>query len=340
MGSKSSSHFKDRVALPGGHTDKVVDVRFSPKEEYLVSVGGDSTACVWKVPKQGASWKAPFKFELPGPYGQSVDINSKGKIAVARSDNIISIHGRGLKHSQDQLRRHTEPVSCARFNVHREQYLLSGSLDGTTIMWDLTKKIPETTFAAKGTGGCTKVAWSNGSVGEKVFLASYTDATVRLFDGREKKQSMTFAGHDSDVNSVAWSRDDAFFASASADSKVCLWDLKKADKPRQILSAPQIKGGAQDVSIGCGINGVSRSVDECFVYVAYEQSPYFVAWPVPNTGRNGAYMSPLLSKRVSTVEVGPSGRYFATGDWGNQVIVWDTEEVKKAEWHTGGIIHM
>lgn len=343
MGNKNggSSSFQDRRALKPSPGGKVVEVAWSPKGDALAAIAGSSTARVWNTD----TWKQTQTFNLPGPYASSIAV-SKNRVAIGLTKAEILIFSRTSDASIFTIGgEHSAAISSVRFNSHRPDLLLSGSLDGSIKLWDLQKRSSKSTFTGKATG-CTKVAWSNGGVGEKCFLGSFDDATVKLFDARKKKEALCFSGHESDVNSVAWAKDDSFFASASSDSTCCLWDHRKPDKPFKTLAAPRIKGEAVDVSIGgqCPMGGgATRSnsdgINECFVYVAYDESPFFAVWPA-GTSKSEVYMSPALSKRVTCVEVSPSGKHFATGDWGKQVIAWGVAECKKADWFTAGHTHI
>ena len=137
------------------------------------------------------------------------------------------------------MKGHELAVSCCRFNKFRSDILLSGSLDGSIREWDMVRKTCSRIFRSNDHGGCTgcaKVAWASGNAGERVFLGAFEDATVHLFDGRSRSGDVVvFSGHESDVNSVAWAEDDSFFVSASSDSTVCVWDVKRPDKPLRRL---------------------------------------------------------------------------------------------------------
>jgi WD40 repeat protein len=336
--------FRDRKAMRGGHTKgKVLDVRWSPKEDMLLSVGNDSTCCVYRT---GKFEKPYFKIQLPGPYATTGDM-AKNRIVLAGTTKDISVYSAGVDDPLYSMKGHELAVSSVRFNRYRHEILLSSSLDGSIREWDMVRKTCSRIFRDDDHGGCTgcaKVAWASGNAGERVFLGAFEDATVHLFDGRSRSGNVVvFSGHDSDVNSVAWADDDSFFVSASSDSTVCVWDIKRPDKPLRRLGTTHIKGDAVDVSI----RGGSESEDT-FVYVAYADMPYFAVWPLgassfdaddssSKSNSDGSnHMSPALHKRVNCVEVSPSGKYFATGDWGSSVIIWDIEKTKKSDWHTTG----
>ena len=326
--------FRDRKAIRRGHKGKILDVRWSPKEDMLLSVGDDSTCCVYRT----SNFSKPFfKIQLPGPYATTGDL-AKNRIAIAGTTKDIAVYSAGVEDPLYSMKGHELAVSCIRFNKFRPDALLSGSLDGSIREWDMIRKTCIRVFRDNDYGGCTgcsKVAWASGNVGERVFLGAFEDATVHLFDGRSKSgDSVVFSGHDSDVNSVAWAEDDSFFVSASSDSTVCVWDLKNPSKPLRRLGASRIKGDAVDVSI----RGGSKS-DDTFIYVAYADMPYFAVWPLLSASsedKNNDYMSPPLHKRVNCVQVSPSGQYFVTGDWGSNVIVWDVMQTKRTDWHTTG----
>ena len=229
--------FRDRKAVSRGHSKgKVVDVRWSPKEDMLLTVGSsDSTCCVYKT---GNFSKPYFKIQLPGPYATTGDL-AKNRIAIAGTTKDIAVYSAGVVDPLYSMKGHELAVSCCRFNKFRSDILLSGSLDGSIREWDMVRKTCSRIFRSNDHGGCTgcaKVAWASGNAGERVFLGAFEDATVHLYDGRSRSGDVVvFSGHDSDVNSVAWAEDDSFFVSASSDSTVCVWDVKRPDKPLRRL---------------------------------------------------------------------------------------------------------
>ena len=121
----------------------------------------------------------------------------------------------------------------------------------------------------------------------------------------------------------------------------CIAKYHETLKSRSNTGTPNIKGDAVDVSI----RGGSES-DDTFIYVAYADMPYFAVWPLLSSSSSSAasksndYMSPPLHKRVNCVEVSPSGQYFATGDWGSNVIVWDVMQTRRTDWHTTGFFEI
>eukprot|EP00939_MAST-03C_sp_MAST-3C-sp1_P004632 g4632.t1 len=358
--SNRKRKFQDRWALQGGHKGKVVDLQWSQKGDSLVSVADDSTALVWRT----GTWKKPQRIKLPGPYANSVDV-SANRVVVAGTTKEIVVYSVGLEDPMYTLKGHTQGISCVRFNKNRKDVLLSGSLDGSIRMWDLVKKATSREFGSDSCTSCSKIAWCNGTMVDRLFLGAFEDTTVKLFDARKKKAcAYSFSAHESDVNSVTWAPDDSYFASASSDSTVCLWDMKRPDKPFKTLRASPIKGDAIDVAIGGSSDSMGGGT---FVYVGYVESPYLAVWPVlgselaavgrgndvgsssipskksgarvrsrESAERRPSYMHPALSKRVTCVEVSPNGKYFATGDWGSNIIIWDIEKCKRSEWHTSG----
>jgi len=120
------------------------------------------------------------------------------------------------------------------------QYLASGNLDRTLLVWPFNSDYP---WQMRGfPGKVRQLAWSDISVGQAPLLAAASGTAVVIW----RKQSDASDGwaaqvldlHEQRVNAVSFQPGSTLLASAAADGWVCLW--KKAQQATQILEgAPQ-----------------------------------------------------------------------------------------------------
>lgn len=120
------------------------------------------------------------------------------------------------------------------------QYLASGNLDRTLLVWPFDSEFP---WQMSGfPGKVRQLAWSESTVGQAPLLASASGPDVIIW----RKKSSASDGwdaqvldlHEQRVNAIAFQPSSTLLASAAEDGQLCLW--KKAQQATQILEgAPQ-----------------------------------------------------------------------------------------------------
>jgi WD40 repeat protein len=126
------------------------------------------------------------------------------------------------------LRGHTNRVTCATFS-YDGQYVVSGSLDCTIIVWDAQTGNPTLGPLKKHTAGVHCVAFSV----DRLRIASGSDDnTIRVWDvitGGEV--AGPFEGHTARVSSISFSSDGKRIASGSSDKTIRIWDAQTGSLP-------------------------------------------------------------------------------------------------------------
>ncbi|TPX42942.1 hypothetical protein SeMB42_g04932 [Synchytrium endobioticum] len=105
---------------------------------------------------------------------------------------------------------HTGPVICVRFSNGDGRFLASGSDDQKILIWELDRS--PTAFSGLEFG-------------------ADTDGEVSVEAWRVYKR---LVGHDSDVQDMSWSPDNAYLASCGLDSTVIIWDGQTFDKVKRL----------------------------------------------------------------------------------------------------------
>jgi WD40 repeat protein len=126
------------------------------------------------------------------------------------------------EHTAGPLGGHQRPVNCAVFTPN-DQYVLTGSEDGTVRQWNLAtmrvdRVIPASTRAITrlvlASGGQRLITVSRSGEGAIWELAEPAEPTHRLL------------GHTGEILDVCLSPDEAWIVTASADNSARIWDAK------------------------------------------------------------------------------------------------------------------
>lgn len=115
------------------------------------------------------------------------------------------------------------------------QYLASGNLDQTLLIWPFGDEFP---WQMRGfPGKVRQLAWSDVTVGQAPLLATASSADVIIWHKQSDESDGWGANvldvHDGRVNAIAFQPNSTLLASAAEDGQLCLWE--KAQQVAQIL---------------------------------------------------------------------------------------------------------
>lgn len=133
----------------------------------------------------------------------------------------------------ERIRRHTgheEVINCLDVSKRGEEFLVSGSDDGSISVWDPRQKLAMDYIVTKMP--VTAVAISE--AGNELYSGGI-DNEIKVWDLRMKKTTYQLPGHTDTVTSLAVSPDSQSLLSNSHDSTVRTWDIRPfAPEDRQI----------------------------------------------------------------------------------------------------------
>jgi guanine nucleotide-binding protein G(I)/G(S)/G(T) subunit beta-1 len=135
-----------------------------------------------------------------------------------------------------------------------------------------------------------------------IFVSGACDATAKVWDIRAKRCVQTFAGHESDINSVQFFPNGNAIGTGSDDASCRLFDLR-ADR--------ELNQYTHD-SIVCGITSVAFSVSGRLLFAGYDDFNCNV-WDTLKGERVGVLTA--HENRVSCLGVSSDGMALCTGSW-------------------------
>jgi WD40 repeat protein/serine/threonine protein kinase/tetratricopeptide (TPR) repeat protein len=219
-----------------GHEDQVLHVLFCPDGKSLISGGDDGKIKVWDV----ATFSERHSFDIRSRVGW-LSLSRDGKRVIACDHAPLEVRILGVE--SKTYYQHFELTGAAltsemvmgegplkrlprvMFSPDERDFLVSGH--GRIMLWSL--------------GGDQLRIWREYATEIAVFSPSgdvaypqWLGPIALCTTGAVRKQT-EWAGHDGEVNSLAFSNDGVLLASASADKAIRLWDARTG-QTRHVLT--------------------------------------------------------------------------------------------------------
>lgn len=279
--------------------------------ELVVSASQDGKLIVWNantthkaqaIPLR-SSWVMTCAFEQ----------QQNGHVGCGGLDNICSIYD--IKHAEigqitkatKELSGHEGYLSCCRF-LKGANEMVTSSGDATCIHWDAERGVVNKRFNDH-TGDVMSVSLNPQD--RNLFVSGSCDSLAKVFDIRTKNAVMSYDGHDSDINSVAFFPDGQAFATGSDDSSCRIFDLRAYQQLNQFV----------DEKLVCGVTSVAFSSSGRLLFGGYDDYQA-LGWDSIVEGAEPVASLSQHENRVSCLGVQEKGMAVCTGSWDTTLRVW------------------
>jgi len=119
-------------------------------------------------------------------------------------------------------------VDCVSANPKNETEFATGSHDKTIIVWDAETAKPKKQLTGNAQGIWNLNYFSDGNR----LISASPEGVCKVWDIRAGKATQLLKGaHTGRVYKAMLNGNDTMVASCASDKKICIWDLRKIDKP-------------------------------------------------------------------------------------------------------------
>ncbi|KAM7514392.1 hypothetical protein LguiA_003975 [Lonicera macranthoides] len=221
------------------------------------------------------------------------------------------------------LTKHKGPIFSLKWNK-KGDYLLSGSVDKTAIVWDIKTGEWKQQFEFHS-APTLDVDWRNNTQ----FATCSTDNMIYVCKVGENRPIKTFSGHQGEVNAIKWDPTGSLLASCSDDYTAKIWSMK------QDTCLHDLKDHAKEIytikwsPTGPGTNNPNQQL----VLASASFDSTIKLWDV----ETGNLLYSLSGHRdpVYSVAFSPNGEYLASGSLDKCLHIWSVKEAKIVKTYTG-----
>jgi len=204
-----------QIALLNGHTDYIRSIAFSPDGKLIASGSLDMTIRLWDVQQQKEVWKQ----NCPS-HTHSVTFSPDGKYLASGIGGNGSIIIWDVKTKDQTVLQTPGWVSSIAISPDG-QTLVSGIGTVSIIFWDFKK---ERQIGSIGLGNINYIGKLMFSPDGK-WLVSDIGGICYIWDAMTREQLANLKGHKGDISCMAISPNGKWFATASYDGTILLWEV-------------------------------------------------------------------------------------------------------------------
>lgn len=304
------------------HPRKVYSVSWGGDSVHLASTGQDGNVLVTNA---DTGLLASLPLPVPGKVLQTAISADMRVLAAGSMDNKVRFYERGgqgapleSRASHAATATHDGYVSSLKF-VANGVMMLSGSGDGTAVLWDVARAAAVQTFAGHE-ADVTGIAVGDGGAGP-VFGTSSVDKSVRVWDKREPCAVRVFGAKYS-ANCCAFLPHGRAIA-CGCDS--ASWELFDVGSYNQVARGKVKRGRCEAIAVSSSGRLVYTGWDDNKLVASEAYSPGEMVEVETAHAAGTPYGAHAGS--ISALELSPDGSALASASFDGTVKVWGPPDV-------------
>ena len=201
------------------HYDAVYDLLFSLDGEILITAGADSFVNLWN-----ANDGTPIRsYEFSGTTIWDLDLRPDGtQVAVAREDGFISLINLTDFEESPTDRDQGSAVYKVVYSPDND-WLGVGTASGESYFWNL-----DDVYAVLGAQHSGEIYALDFSADSQFMVTGGSDSIARLQEVNEEGHEIAQMGHGDWIEFIDFSSNGEWFATASDDNNLRIWDVETA----------------------------------------------------------------------------------------------------------------
>ncbi|KAF4611781.1 hypothetical protein D9613_004153 [Agrocybe pediades] len=336
------------VLLLEGHKAEVFVCAFNPRKHNLLASGSkDSVVNLWNLPDPPPWNSSAFASGPPLPLSLEnvsradqgdltcLTWNSAGTLlAIGSYDTVLRVYtASGDLYFTNPL--HEGPIFSTRFSKD-DKWLLSGSLDGSTCVWDINEKALYKQYHPHKEC-CLDIEW----IDNNTFASCGADMTICIQRIEDDEPFKRLLGHKDEINQIKVNPSGTRLASCSDDGTACVWKVDNLGRAEDFIpglsaadSRVVLRGHSHSVSgLGwCVDTSISPTGHEMLVSTSFDGSARL--WD----SETGSCLAVFTEHRapVYALTFSPDGKFLATGSGDGWMHIYDLKvRTRIWSWYAG-----
>lgn len=298
-----------------GHVTRVTDIQFSPDGSWFISAGRRVDVTVREFP----SGRILSDLKVKGV--QAISLNPTEKLVATGSSNhkvtVWPVGKPALQTANTILTEHTETVNDVAISPDRKTFA-TGSWDNTVRIWDRGTTQSIAKLKPEPEGNCYAVAFSPDGTR---LVSGYSTGMIHIYNPRSRQEVIAIKAVESDparrrdIYHVTFSPDSKYFATASYDNKISIWQTADGKNVRTLKFTANIRNGQAS-----HVRAATFSPDGNWLVAAGSTGTIQIwdtkLWRTEHPLRHHKWT-------VHALAFSPDGKYLASASEDQTIVIWD-----------------
>jgi len=225
------------------HTRKVVQAKYLPDNQHVISISSDSSARIWNQNNELETVPLKLKRELT-----FVDFSKNGKLILLGTNDSIAYVWDWKEGTNIALNGHSSRIRSGSFKKDHTNLIVTAGTDHKAIIWSDNGKIMH-----RMTGHSADIVSSDFTPDGTSVLTASTDRYLRKWKIYNRHE-MKLQKHQAPIMDLAFTKNSERLISTSKDGLVIAWDLDSAHthKIAENIYAPCVDISPDNELIGIG----------------------------------------------------------------------------------------